>query len=149
MTPRQRVLLTQLQLCGMGVIFLGFGIAWSKTWLIVFGMLIMAYGAVRLLLLKKLMDHNEAEDSSAQNGTENSSPEKVNPAVSISEEEKEDQEGEYAKDEWESKLESYLERHYDRKHRDFYSQALQSESSPVESEEQKTDSALPDEKSGE
>lgn len=148
MTPRQRVLLTQLQLCGMGIIFLGFGIAWSKTWLIVFGITIIVYGLARWLLLKKLMDSNETQDSSAKHQMDSFVSSTVKQSDSIPEEQ-EDQEGEYVKDEWESKLESYLKRHYDRKHADFYSQTLPKDASQKEAKEQKTNSASFNEKSEE
>lgn len=114
MTPKQRVILTQLQLTGAGFIFLGFGIAWTRTWLIIFGISLSLYSLARLLLLKKLMEQAQELDNKPQKQSVKQSMQDL----------EEDQEGEYAKDEWESKLESYLERHYDKKHHDLYQEQI-------------------------
>lgn len=111
MTPKQRVILTQLQLTGLGVIFLGFGIAWKETWLMIFGIVLGLYGLARLFVLKKLMEQSEDQECKGQDQT---------PAPNLTTDDFDsDQEGEYAKDEWESKLESYLVKHYENKQLNF------------------------------
>lgn len=122
MTPKQRVILTQLQITGLGIIFLGFGIAWTKTWLIIFGIVLGLYGLARLFVLKKLMEQSEEKNVVNQDAL---------PTISQSQEDLDcdlDEQGEYAKDEWESKLESYLEKRYD--HFDFENSKMNSKSKP-------------------
>lgn len=106
MTPKQRVILTQLQLTGLGIIFLGFGIAWKETWLIIFGVILGLYGLARLFVLKKLMDQSEQQDPQGQDQTQ----------ATTKQTDDQDNKEEYERDEWESKLESYLEKRYDNKH---------------------------------
>lgn len=107
MTPKQRVILTQLQLTGLGVIFLGFGIAWKETWLMIFGIILGLYGLARLFVLKKLMDQSEQQGSQGQDQTQSTTKQ-------ANDQDQDDKE-EYEPDEWESKLESYLEKRYDNK----------------------------------
>lgn len=120
MTPKQRVILTQLQLTGLGVIFLGFGIAWKETWLMIFGIVLGLYGLARLFVLKKLMEQSEDQECKGQDQT---------PAPNLTTDDFDsDQEGEYAKDEWESKLESYLVKHYENKQLNFEDSQTKSKS---------------------
>lgn len=111
MTPKQRVILTQLQLTGLGVIFLGFGMAWKETWLMIFGIVLGLYGLARLFVLKKLMEQSENQKFKGQDQTPVSN--------STADDFDSDPEGEYVQDEWESKLESYLVKHYENKQLNF------------------------------
>lgn len=108
MTPKQRVILTQLQLTGLGIIFLGFGIAWKETWLMIFGIILGLYGLARLFVLKKLMDQSEQQGSQGQD--------QIQSTTKQTNDQDQDGKEEYEPDEWESKLESYLEKRYDNKH---------------------------------
>ena len=120
MTPKQRVILTQLQLTGLGVIFLGFGIAWKETWLMIFGIVLGLYGLARLFVLKKLME--QSEDQEIQGYDQTPAPNATTDDFDS------DPKDEYAQDEWESKLESYLVKHYENKQLNFEDSQTKSKS---------------------
>ncbi len=60
---KQKLFFTQLQLASIGLLILVFGLLWKNGWLMLFGGCVIAYGLVRLLLLRNLVE----EDSDSQN----------------------------------------------------------------------------------
>ncbi len=58
MNPKQKIFFTQLQLASVGVLIVVFGLFWKNGWLMVFGGVIIAYGLIRLMILKNLVDED-------------------------------------------------------------------------------------------
>lgn len=61
MSPKQKVLVAQLQIGGCGLIILIFSL-FNKIWPLVFlGIFVIAYAVLRFILLMKIMKQNESE----------------------------------------------------------------------------------------
>ena len=58
MRPKQKIFFTQLQLASIGLLILVFGLLWKNGWLMAFGGSVIAYGLIRLLLLKNLVEED-------------------------------------------------------------------------------------------
>lgn len=56
MNPKQRVLLTQMQISGLGLVVSAFGFFTDAKELIYVGFAILAFGLIRLLLMRRLLE---------------------------------------------------------------------------------------------
>lgn len=64
MTPRQKLLFTQIQLALAGVLIMAFGFVWDRTELIVLGAVVCAYGAIRARILPRMIEEDVTPDES-------------------------------------------------------------------------------------
>lgn len=86
----------------------------------IFGIVLGIYGLARLFVLKKLME--QSEDQEIQGHDQTPAPNATTDDFDS------DPKGEYAQDEWESKLESYLVKHYENKQLNFEDSQTKSKS---------------------
>ncbi len=59
MSPEQNVIYRQLQLAGLGIVLVIFGFVMHKTEIAIIGFGVAAYGTIRAIFLKKIIDQGK------------------------------------------------------------------------------------------
>lgn len=65
MSPKQRVIFSQMQIAGCGLLIFVFGLVWKRMELMIFGVCIAVYGIIRMIWLSRFVS-DEAADGPEQ-----------------------------------------------------------------------------------